>query len=144
MRYSAFFCVAAVMAMTTAVSISAAEPVTTPAPATVGATAFADISTAELTKAIAAKQVTPIDCNGSDSFAGGHIPGAIDFATHGKDLAAHLPKDKAALVVAYCGGPYCSAYKAGAQAAQALGYTNVRHYSAGISGWIEAGAAVAK
>jgi rhodanese-related sulfurtransferase len=50
-----------------------------------------------------------------------------------------LPSDKGALVVAYCGSPACSAYKAAANKAKELGYTNVKHLSAGISGWKKAG-----
>jgi len=33
----------------------------------------------------------------------------------------------------------CGAYKAGAEAVAQLGYTNVKHFSAGIKGWKEAG-----
>ena len=47
--------------------------------------------------------------------------------------------DKKALIVAYCGGPRCNAYTAAANAAKELGYTNVKHLSAGISGWKAAG-----
>src|SRR5262249_25681571 len=61
------------------------------------------ISHDELTKAIAAKTVTIIDVNGSDSFSEGRIPGAIDYFAHKDALAAVLPKKKDALVVAYCG-----------------------------------------
>lgn len=50
-----------------------------------------------------------------------------------------LPKDKDALIVAYCGGPRCGAYASAAKAAEKLGYTNVKHLTAGISGWQEAG-----
>ena len=96
---------------------------------------FPDISIADLKVAIAEKKVTVIDVNGSDSFAAGHVPSAIDFEAKGAELAAALPADKGALVVAYCGGPACSAYKAAANAASQLGYTNVKHLSAGISGW---------
>ncbi len=98
-----------------------------------------DISIAVLKKAIADKTVLLIDCNGSKRYASGHIPGAIDFATASADLASKLPTDKAALVVAYCGGPMCHAYKAGVEAAETLGYTNVKHFSGGISGWKKAG-----
>ena len=94
-----------------------------------------DISLADLKQAIADKAVTLLDCNGSASYAKGHIPGAIDFETAKEALADKLPKDKSALVVAYCGGPLCGAYKAGATAAAQLGYTNVKHFSAGIKGW---------
>jgi len=102
-------------------------------------TAVPDIGLAELKQAIADKAVVLIDCNGSKSYAKGHIPGAIDFESAGSDLAAKLPKDMSALVVAYCGGPKCLAYKAGAEAATKLGYTNVKHLSAGITGWKQAG-----
>jgi len=97
-----------------------------------------DISLAELKQVVADKAVTLLDCNGSESYAKGHIPGAINFETAKKALADKLPKEKSALVVAYCGGPKCGAYKAGAEAAAKLGYTNVKHFSGGITGWKEA------
>lgn len=100
---------------------------------------FPDISIADLKKAIAEKKVVVIDVNGSNSYAKGHIPGAVDFASTGGDLTSALPSDKDALVVAYCGGPSCSAYKKAAQKAADLGYTNVKHLSAGISGWKKQG-----
>jgi len=100
---------------------------------------YGDISIADLKKAIADKKVAIIDVNGSESWKAGHIPGAIDFATSKEKLAEALPKDKGTLVVAYCGGPSCGAYKAGAKAAVALGYTNVKHLKDGISGWKKAG-----
>lgn len=96
---------------------------------------FPDISIADLKQAIAEKKVTVIDVNGAASYKAGHVPTAIDFASQGANLASLLPADKNALVVAYCGGPACSAYKAAANAADKLGYTNVKHLSAGISGW---------
>ena len=98
-----------------------------------------EISLDDLKKAVAEKKVVLIDCNGSESFAKGHIPGAIDFEAAKADLAKLLPQDKTALVVAYCGGPMCGAYKAGAEAAAKLGYANVKHFAGGISGWQKAG-----
>ena len=100
---------------------------------------FPDISITELKKAIDEKKVTVLDVNGSDSFKKGHIPGSIDFRAEKKDIAGKLPSDKSALVVAYCGGPTCGAYAAAAKAAKELGYTNVKHLSAGLSGWKSAG-----
>jgi len=105
---------------------------------------FPDISVADLKQAIADKKVTVIDVNGAASYANGHIPGAVNFAEAKADLASKLPADKGALVVAYCGGPACSAYKAAANAASQLGYTNVKHLSAGISGWKAANEALEK
>ena len=103
---------------------------------------FADISKDDLTKAIASKKVVVIDVNGSESFKAGHIPGAIDFAAKKGELASLLPADKSTLVVAYCGGPACGAWQAGAEAVAALGFTNVQHFKGGISGWKDSGAAV--
>ncbi|HEX8296151.1 MAG TPA: rhodanese-like domain-containing protein [Chthoniobacteraceae bacterium] len=100
---------------------------------------FADISHDELKKAISEKKVALIDVNGPDSFKAGHIPGAIEFTANEKNLAAKLPKDKGALVVAYCGNEECGAYAAAAKKATELGYTNVKHYSKGIAGWKKAG-----
>jgi rhodanese-related sulfurtransferase len=98
-----------------------------------------DISIDDLSKAISEKKVTVIDVNGTSSFRQGRIPGAINFETQKQNLAKVLPKQKDALIVAYCGGPQCSAYQAAAKAAKELGYTNVKHLSAGISGWKAAG-----
>lgn len=100
---------------------------------------FPDISITELKSAIAEKKVTVLDVNGSESFQNGHIPGAVDFRAKKAEIASLLPSDKNALVVAYCGGPTCGAYAAAAKAAKELGYTNVKHLSAGISGWKDAG-----
>ncbi len=106
-------------------------------------TAFAgeyeDISITELKEKIKAKEVVVLDVNGSASYKKGHIPSAVDFRANKDTLAKHLPEQKDVLVVAYCGGPSCSAYKAAANAAAELGYTNVKHLSAGISGWLQAG-----
>lgn len=100
---------------------------------------YPDITINDLKSAMASKSVTLLDANGSDSYKEGHIPGAIDFATTKKKLAKVLPKDKGALIVAYCGGPQCQAYESAAKAAEKLGYTNVKHLVAGISGWHDAG-----
>ena len=100
---------------------------------------YPDLSIKELKKSIESKQVTVIDVNGTESFEKGHIPGAIDFEASEEKLATLLPKDKNALIVAYCGGPKCMAYKQAAKKAEALGYKNVKHLSAGIAGWKEAG-----
>ena len=103
-----------------------------------------DITQVDLQNAIAAKTVTVLDVNGTDSLKEGRIPGAIDYIANEAKLAALLPKDKKALIVAYCGNEYCTAYQAAASAAVALGYTNVKHYSPGIDGWRKSGAKIEK
>jgi len=105
---------------------------------------FPDISIAEVKAAVESKKATIIDVNGSSSWKDGHVPGAVDFQSKKADLAKVLPADKNALVIAYCGGPTCGAYAAAAEAAKKLGYTNVKHMSAGISGWKDAGAPLEK
>ena len=105
---------------------------------------FPDISIAELKQAIAEKKVVVIDVNGTSSYKSGHVPTAMNFEDIKGTLAAALPKDKDALVVAYCGGPACRAYTAAANAAKELGYTNVKHLTAGISGWLDAKEATEK
>ena len=102
------------------------------------------IAHADLQKAITAKAVTVLDVNGSDSFKEGRIPGAIDYIAHEAKIAALLPKDKKALIVAYCGDEHCTAYQAAASTAVALGYTNVKHYAPGIDGWKKSGAKIEK
>jgi len=110
----------------------------------VAADKFPDISTAELKQAISEKKVTLLDVNGTESWRKGHIPGALNFEKVEGGLAAKLPSDKHALIVAYCGNEKCPAYRAGAQAAKELGYTNVKHYAKGIQGWVKAGEPTAK
>ena len=105
---------------------------------------YPDVSIKDLQKALKAGKVAVIDVNGARSYKKGHIPTAIEFGSNAKNLAKLLPKDKNTLVVAYCGGPGCSAYKRGASAAEKLGYKNIKHLSAGISGWKKAGGDLAK
>jgi rhodanese-related sulfurtransferase len=107
--------------------------------ASVFAGEFPDISVTEVKTLAESKKAVLIDVNGSESYAKGHVPGALDYAAIKANLADALPKDKNTLIVAYCGGPKCKAYQAAANAAAKLGYKNVKHMSAGISGWKEAG-----
>lgn len=100
---------------------------------------FPDISVTEVKALAETKKAVIIDVNGSDSYAQGHIPGALNFDKIEGSLAKALPEDKNTLIVAYCGGPKCKAYQAAATAAEKLGYKNVKHMSAGISGWKAAG-----
>lgn len=108
-----------------------------------GSDKWPTISHDELKQAVASGKVVLLDVNGSESYKEGHIPGAIDFEASEANLAAQLPADKNALIVAYCGGPQCMAFKDGAKAAAKLGYTNVKHYVQGISGWKQSGEKIA-
>ena len=100
---------------------------------------FPDVSVSDVQALVKSKKAVIIDVNGTESFEEGHVPGAINYEAVESKLAAALPKDKNALIVAYCGGPKCKAYQSAAKAAEKLGYKNIKHMSAGISGWKEAG-----
>jgi rhodanese-related sulfurtransferase len=84
---------------------------------------------------VQAKNAFIIDVNSADSYKTAHVPGAIHFESHEKDFAQVLPKDHNALIVAYCGGTMCSAWKTAAEKACNMGYTNIQHFKEGISGW---------
>lgn len=69
----------------------------------------------------------------------GHIPGAISIPTRKfDDHASKLPEDKKTPLVFYCGGPKCTLSPKAAVKAKALGYTNVKTYTAGFPAWKKA------
>jgi rhodanese-related sulfurtransferase len=103
--------------------------------ASVYAGEFADISMNDVQTAATAKTAVIIDANSPASYKAGHVPGALSFVAIKSDLAASLPADKNALIIAYCGNPKCGAYLMAAKAAQKLGYTNIKHMADGIDGW---------
>lgn len=112
--------------------------------ATVHAAEYPEITLDQVKSAMTGKNVVLLDANGTDSWKKGHIPGAINFATAKEKLSAVLPADKGALIVAYCECPGCPFYRDAADAAVKLGYTNVKHFTAGIYGWRQAGEPVEK
>jgi rhodanese-related sulfurtransferase len=66
----------------------------------------------------------------------GHIPGALSIPTTQFDkFKDQLPADKSKKVVFYCGGFKCKLSHKGAQKALALGYTDVKVFSAGYPAW---------
>jgi rhodanese-related sulfurtransferase len=107
--------------------------------ASIYAAEYPTITIPDLKATMASKKVILLDANGTESWQTGHIPGAIDFVANQNHLASLLPADKNALIVAYCGNPQCPAYRAAAAAAQKLGYKNIKHLTAGIMGWRDAG-----
>ena len=98
---------------------------------------FPLISKAELQAVAGKPDAFIVDVNSEGSFKKDHVPGAIHFGTHKKDFAKLLPKDKATLIVAYCGGPSCTAWHKAGEIACKAGYTNVKHFKDGISGWVK-------
>lgn len=96
---------------------------------------FPEITKADLQAQIKSSTAFVVDVNGSKSFAKKHIDTAVDFEAIKGNLATALPTDKNKLLVAYCGGPSCVAWKKAATEACKMGYTNVKHFKDGIKGW---------
>lgn len=74
----------------------------------------------------------------------GHIPTAISIPdSQFAKLQHRLPQDKNKLLVFYCGGYKCKLSHKSAAKAMALGYTNVKVFSAGYPVWKQAAATAA-
>jgi rhodanese-related sulfurtransferase len=79
-----------------------------------------------------------VDVRGPDSYAKGHVPGAINIP-HGKLIESKLerfPRDT--LYVVYCAGPHCNGAARGALRLARLGRP-VKLMSGGVTGWIDEG-----
>ncbi|WEF31908.1 rhodanese-like domain-containing protein [Pseudoduganella chitinolytica] len=79
-----------------------------------------------------------LDVRGSDSYARGHVPGAIDLA-HRKIVAAKLADYPADTVfVTYCAGPHCNGAARAAIRLARLGRP-VKIMIGGVTGWLDEG-----
>lgn len=96
---------------------------------------YPNVTKLELKQLIAENKVFLVDANSKSSFEEIKIANAIHFGSYEGNFASILPPDKNRLIVAYCGGPLCTAWKKPARAACALGYTQVKHFKEGIKGW---------
>lgn len=97
-------------------------------------TNYPDISYQELRQLLATGKIILIDANRWETYASGHLPGAISI--HNKeDLGTHLKTQKNMIVVAYCGGSQCIAWHTAADLAANKGFKTIRHFSAGLRGW---------
>jgi len=71
-------------------------------------------------------------------FDKGHIQGALSIPdSEFEQMTGQLPQDKNKLLIFYCEGYQCKLSHKSAQRAIALGFTNVKVYSAGYPEWIE-------
>lgn len=132
-------------ALVIAAALAAAPVILTQAPVALASAAVApEVSLEDVKKLVETKGATFLDANSEVTYDKGHIPGAVNFSRNSQKLAEVLPKDKSATIVAYCGGPMCSAWEDAAKAAKALGYANVKHFKGGIKGWQDAGQKVEK
>ena len=78
------------------------------------------------------------DSNRREVFEEHHVPGAV-WLRYDAGSAEALPADTTAPVVFYCANEQCGASHQAAEAAIALGYSNVSVMGAGIEGWVAAG-----
>lgn len=100
---------------------------------------FPEVSLGDMQQLVRSRSAIVLDCNGSDSYREGHLPGAIDYEANFSRLGQILPGNRGVPVVVYAGGPFSSAYLSGAQAVHRLGYSNVRCFRGGLSSWAQAG-----
>ena len=82
----------------------------------------------------AGEEVVVIDARSPESYARGHIPGAVNIPhrTMSADTTAHL--DKNALVVTYCDGIGCNGSTKGALNMSRLGF-RVKELIGGLDWW---------
>ena len=84
--------------------------------------------------------LTLVDALPGGYYAQQHLPGAVNLVEADvEELAATLLPDPSATVVTYCSNEACSNSSAVARRLEALGYTDVRTYAAGIQDWVAAG-----
>jgi rhodanese-related sulfurtransferase len=86
------------------------------------------------------RPLTLVDALPQSYYAQQHLPGAVNLVEPDVDaLAPALLPDRAQTVITYCSNPSCQNSKVVARRLEALGYTDVRVYPAGIQDWVEAG-----
>jgi rhodanese-related sulfurtransferase len=84
-----------------------------------------------------------LDVRGSEQYAKGHVPGAVDLA-HRKIIGSKLAEYPAeTLFVAYCAGPHCNGAARAAIRLARLGRP-VKIMPGGITGWLDEGFALEK
>lgn len=79
-----------------------------------------------------------LDVRGTEKYAAGHVPGALDLA-HGKIIGSKLAQYPAdTLFVVYCAGPHCNGAARAAVRLARLGRP-VKLMTGGITGWLDEG-----
>ena len=99
------------------------------------------ITTDELAGRIEEGSVVVVDALAPMVYAHSHLPGAINLpvrAIEPETISRRLP-DRDAEVVVYCTSPECQDSVQTAARLIELGYTNVRHYTAGKNEWRDRG-----
>lgn len=90
-------------------------------------------------------EVVIVDSRPRRKYAQEHIPGAISLPDGEFDYRAEtlLPDDTATLLIFYCGGLHCLLSHESAYKAEALGYSNIHVYAAGLPDWKSSGGTIA-
>lgn len=81
-----------------------------------------------------------VDTLPEQSFAKGHLPGAINIVSD--DILRQAPErlpDRNAPVVVYCASAACKRAGLSAERLKSLGYTRVHHYVSGKQSWLAPG-----
>jgi rhodanese-related sulfurtransferase len=82
-----------------------------------------------------------LDVRGTEKYAAGHVPGAIDLA-HRKIIASKMAAyPDGTLFVVYCAGPHCNGAARAAVRLAKLGRP-VKLMTGGITGWLDEGFAL--
>lgn len=118
---------------------STAATTTTSASASGERASFRRMSVDELAGMLSRNETVYVfDNNGRERYVQGHVPTAR-WVSYDAVSASVLPEDRAARLVFYCANESCRACHHAADAATALGYTNVYILPAGIAGWTASG-----
>jgi rhodanese-related sulfurtransferase len=86
--------------------------------------------------------IVVVDTRRPESYAKGHIPGAINLPYRGITIDSTATLDRSATYVCYCAGVGCNASTKGAVRLASLGF-KVKEMLDGIAGWKEEGYPVA-
>ncbi|MES2150016.1 MAG: rhodanese-like domain-containing protein [Pseudomonadota bacterium] len=82
-----------------------------------------------------------LDVRGSDKYAAGHVPGALDLA-HRKIIGSRMAEfPEGTMFVTYCAGPHCNGAARAAIRLARLGRP-VKIMVGGITGWLDEGFAL--
>lgn len=104
------------------------------------AATLAEIGRDELLARMDAGGVVLVDALAPLSYAGAHLPDAVNIPPERvDDLAPRRIPSFDTLVVVYCAGPECTSSVTVAGRLVELGYRNVRHYAGGKEDWKRAG-----
>lgn len=99
------------------------------------------ITTEELVDKRDEGEIVLVDALAPMVYAHSHLPGAINLpvrAIESETIARRLP-DRDAEIIVYCTSPECQDSVQTAARLIELGYTNIRHYTAGKNEWRERG-----